>query len=65
MKDDELRLHLESLHASIFELHGVVSENSKQIEKLTGLLAQDAENIRALARIAEAHEHRLDDLEEQ
>jgi hypothetical protein len=45
-------------------------ENAKQIDKLTDkigkltdLITIDAENIRALARIAESHESRLTDLE--
>jgi hypothetical protein len=66
--DDEIRLHIESLHANIAESYEVVnkaqSENARQIGQLTTLLAQDAENIRALARIAEAHERRLDNLEQ-
>jgi hypothetical protein len=32
-------------------------------EALTRLVAQDAENIRALARVAEAHEKRLSRIE--
>jgi len=40
-------------------------ENDNQIAQLTRLIAQDGENIRALARIAEAHEHRLDRIEGQ
>jgi hypothetical protein len=32
----------------------------KRIDTLVQLVATDAENIRSLARIAEAHEHRLD-----
>ena len=76
MTDDELRLNLESLHANIAELHETVSraqaENArqigqltKQIGQLTALLAVDAENIRALARIAQVHQDRLDRLEGQ
>lgn len=34
-----------------------------RIEKLLVAVERDAENIRALARIAEIHEHRLSDLE--
>ncbi len=34
-----------------------------RVETLTGLVEKDAENIRALARIAGIHEHRLTDLE--
>jgi len=37
-------------------------KSSKQIDDLTALIRIDAENIRSLARIAEAHENRLDRL---
>lgn len=33
------------------------------LDRVAELLAQDGENIRALARIAESHEQRLDDIE--
>ena len=53
------------------ELHALESaKHDQQIEKLTEqmetlarLIEMDAENIRALARIAEAHEHRLDHID--
>jgi hypothetical protein len=35
----------------------------KRIDNLLTAVEKDAENIRALARIAEIHEHRLSDLE--
>jgi hypothetical protein len=35
----------------------------KRIDQLLTAVEKDAENIRALARIAEIHEHRLGDLE--
>ena len=37
--------------------------NEARIERLLVAVEKDAENIRALARIAEIHEHRLSDLE--
>ncbi len=37
--------------------------NEVNIEKLLIAVEKDAENIRALARIAEIHEHRLSDIE--
>jgi hypothetical protein len=41
-----------------------IEENlAKRIDKLLAAVEADAENIRALARIAEIHEHRLSDLE--
>jgi len=36
---------------------------SRDIENLRDTARQDGENIRTLARIAEIHEHRLNDLE--
>jgi hypothetical protein len=35
----------------------------KRMDQLLAAVEKDAENIRALARIAEIHEHRLSDLE--
>jgi hypothetical protein len=46
----------ESLHTSVHELYAVAQEHSKQLQ-------QDAENIRSLARIAEAHGQRISDIE--
>ena len=40
-------------------------ENERKIGLLTTLMAQTHEDIAALARIAEAHEHRIDGLEDQ
>jgi len=37
----------------------------KRIEALTRLVEMDAENIRSLARVAEAHEHRPDRIEDK
>ncbi|MGH9581966.1 MAG: hypothetical protein ACRD4O_03395 [Bryobacteraceae bacterium] len=67
----------ESLHASAHELHEAAAKHSEQIEKnseqieknsrqldtLIRVVEIDAENIRRLASIAEAHERRLSDLE--
>ena len=49
---------LEALVQTVELLAGMQRENDNQIAQLTRLIAQDGENIRALARIAEAHEHR-------
>lgn len=61
----------ESLHASTRELHATVARMSETLDKHTVQIAdllkaakQDGENIAALARITEAHEHRITDLEE-
>ncbi len=53
----------ESLHASAKELHAIAQEHTRQLPEQTKQLQLDAENIRSLARIAEAHEHRINDLE--
>jgi hypothetical protein len=39
--------------------------NTRDIQALVGLLQQDGENIRALARVAERHQERLDRLDTQ
>ncbi|MDQ6679205.1 MAG: hypothetical protein M3Z09_18135 [Acidobacteriota bacterium] len=36
-----------------------------RIDALVGLIAADAENIRSLARIAERHERRLDQIQKE
>jgi hypothetical protein len=46
----------ESLHASNQELHAVIAEQSRTVDKLVTAVMVDAENVRALARIAETHE---------
>jgi len=75
MTDDELRLHLESLHASIHELFESVQRHDALREQDAENIRKDGENIRALAgvarealasiqsleRIATAHQDRLDD----
>lgn len=53
---DAIAMHLE-LTASM------AHANEAKLEKVLAALDRDAENIRALARIAEIHEHRLSDLE--
>ena len=46
------------------ELQAREGEAQRQsIQELKALMEIDAENIRALARIAEAHQHRLDRIE--
>lgn len=53
----------ESLHASNQELHAVIAEQGRTVDKLVTAVMVDAENIRALARIAQTHEQRLSDVE--
>ena len=59
-----------SLHASTQELHATAQEHTRQLQEHTRQLQEhtkqlqiDADNIRMLAKIAEAHEHRITDLE--
>jgi hypothetical protein len=48
------------------ELFGLRQETTtQQIDELKKPVERDAENIRALARIAEIHEHRLTDLDDK
>lgn len=54
----------ESLHASIGELHTTVAGLQVVVREHTKQLEIDAENIRSLARIAESHQQRLDDLDD-
>lgn len=63
MTDDELRLNIESLHASVHDLYETVQRHDAQLAQLITAAKQDGENIRALARIAEIHERRRMHLE--
>jgi hypothetical protein len=54
----------EALAQSVQLLHADTQELGAKIEALRGVVEIDAENIRALARIAEIHERRLTDLED-
>jgi ABC-type transporter Mla subunit MlaD len=56
-------VHLESLHSSTAELHSMAQRHEELIKLLARDTTADAENIRALARIAEIHERRLSNLE--
>jgi archaellum component FlaC len=53
----------EALAQSLELLSHEVRETRVNVESLVTAVRIDAENIRALARIAEIHEHRLTDLE--
>jgi hypothetical protein len=54
---------LESLTERHQALTGHIELLTRDVETLRGVVAQDAENIRSLARIAEIHEHGLSRLE--
>ena len=58
-----LHVNIESLHASASELHASSQRHEAAIAALLEAAKRDGENIAALARIAESHERRLDDLE--
>lgn len=64
---EELREHVrvnhDSLHANLGELFESMQRHDSQIAQLITAARQDAEAIRALARIAEAHERRITGLE--
>jgi prefoldin subunit 5 len=53
----------EQIERAMEFLTAQAAKHDTQIEQLIQAVGQDAENIRALARIAEAHQRRLDDLE--
>lgn len=68
MTDDEIRLNLESLHASTHELFEAVQRHDKHLERLTAdaqrliTIAADAlRSVQSLERIATAHQQRLDE----
>ena len=63
--DTRLRFLLQSteaLHATVTEQSGQIAENARQITENGRQIAENSRMIGALARIAEAHQNRLDDL---
>lgn len=61
-----LELTASMAHASelrIEKLEDWAEKLGKRIDQIVAAVEKDAENIRALARIAEIHEHRLSGLE--
>ena len=62
-KLDLLRERHEALTQSVELLAIETRELATETRELKGAIAQDAENIRALARIAEIHERRITHLE--
>jgi acetolactate synthase regulatory subunit len=62
-RHDALRESVELLLIDSRENTKQIDKLTNKIDKLTDLITIDAENIRALARIAEAHESRLSDIE--
>jgi hypothetical protein len=53
----------EALTQTVEILVEIQLASEKRIDKILDAVQQNGENIRSLARIAEAHEHRLDGLE--
>jgi len=63
MTDEQFNARIERLIERHEALAQSVELMNHQIENLVSAASQDAENIRALARIAEIHERRLTSLE--
>ena len=61
---DRLTDRHEALAQSVELLLVAVRETSDSVRKLVDVTNRDAEDIRALARIAESHERRITHLEE-
>lgn len=53
----------EALAQSVEMLNASIREQGVNIERIINLVDKDADNIRALARIAEIREHRISHLE--
>ncbi len=63
-RQDEMAAR-QQYHDEAFERHDAEKRRTQeQIDKLTQAISLDAENIRALARIAELHHQRLERLED-
>jgi archaellum component FlaC len=62
-RHEALTQTVELLAVEIRELKDTVGRHDGQLETLVRVTQQDAENIRALARIAEIHHQRLERLE--
>ena len=60
---DRLTTRHEALTQTVELIAGMIRDLTRDVEKLTQNSQRDAENIRALARVAEIHERRLTDLE--
>jgi hypothetical protein len=60
---DNIDQRLQGLTETVASLAAMQRDTMASIQELLKTIAADAENIRALPRIAEAHEHRITDLE--
>jgi hypothetical protein len=64
VRHEALTRSMELTHHDIQDLLKTTKEQTQQIQDLLKTSLQDGENIRALARIAEAHQQRIEDLED-
>jgi len=62
-RHEALAQSVEMLLVSTRENTAAIRENGENIRKLVEVTNVDAENIRTLARVAEAHERRITDIE--
>ncbi len=62
-RHEALTQSVELLLVETRELRAGQERSDEHIRKITTAIELDAENIRALARVAESHERRLTDLE--
>ena len=62
---EKLTINVDKLTSKQSETDSRASATDARIERLTSAVEIDAENIRALARIAEAHQQRIEILEGQ
>jgi predicted AAA+ superfamily ATPase len=60
---DKLAERHEALTQTVELIAAMQRDLTRDVHQLNVAVRQDAENIRALARIAEIHDHRLTDLE--
>jgi hypothetical protein len=63
VRHEALARSMELTHHDIQDHLKTTREHTQQIQDLLKTSQQDGENIRALARIAEAHQQRIEDLE--
>ena len=62
-RHEALAQTVELIAIEIRELRAAQEKNDGRVERMISAIEIDAENIRALARIAESHERRLTNLE--
>jgi hypothetical protein len=60
---EAIAMNLELTAAMAHANEARIDKLGERVEKLLTAVEKDAENVRALARIAEIHEHRLSDLD--